>query len=133
MNNADVNSLTHTNSSDPVMIRFATAGDRLAIERLAELDSAAAPRGTTLIGELSQRPVVAVSLRDGTAVADPFVATADLLELVRMRAGQLVSNPRSRPVQLTLSRVRSRVRKERASSRAASGHERAPVAPAANA
>lgn len=95
MNNVVRNSLTRTNSSDPVIIRFATADDRLAIERLAALDSAAVPSGVTLIGELSQRPVVALSLSDGSAVADPFVATRDLLGLVRMRAGQLRLAPRS--------------------------------------
>jgi hypothetical protein len=132
MNNVVGNSLTRTNSSDPVIIRLSTAGDRLAIERLAALDSAAAPAGATLIGELNQRPVVALSLRDGSAVADPFVATRELLELVRMRAGQLNSQPHS-PLQQALSRVRGRVREGRARSRAASGHERAPAAPAANA
>jgi hypothetical protein len=72
--------------SSPVVIRLATEGDRLSIERLAALDSTEVPIGATLIGELGERPVVAVSLSDGKAVADPFVATNHILELLRMRA-----------------------------------------------
>jgi hypothetical protein len=133
MNNREGHLPTHNHSSDAVIIRVATASDRLAIKRLAELDSSDLPSGMTLIGEVRQRPVVAVSLDNGKAVADPFVFTLDLLELVQMRAGQLSSRSRSRPLEQALSRVRGRVRRERATSRAASGHERAPAAPAANA
>jgi hypothetical protein len=74
---------------DRVVIRIATAADRRSLEHLAELDSAAAPVGPTLIGELRGRPVAALSLGDGRAIADPFVATSDILELLRLRAGQL--------------------------------------------
>jgi hypothetical protein len=133
MNNREDHLPTHNNSTDAVIIRVATASDGLAIERLAELDSSVVPSGMTLIGELRQRPVVAVSLDTGQAVADPFVFTLDLLELVQMRAGQLNSRSRSRPLEQALSRVRGRVRKARATSRAGSGHERAPAAPAASA
>lgn len=73
----------------PVVIRLATAGDRLALDYLAQLDSAELPGGALLVGELRGRPVVAVSLSDGSAIADPFLPTSDLLALVRLRAGQL--------------------------------------------
>ncbi len=82
----------------PVVIRLATAGDRLSLDYLAQLDSAELPSGALLIGELRGRPVVAVSLSDGSAIADPFLPTSDLLALVRLRAGQLnqqVGRPRS--------------------------------------
>lgn len=75
----------------PVVIRLATARDRRSLERLAALDSAEVPSGVTLIANLRERPVVAVSLSDGSAVADPFVATSDVLELLRLRARQLAS------------------------------------------
>ena len=75
----------------PVVIRLATAADRRSLERLAALDSADVPSGITLIANLRERPVVAVSLSDGSAVADPFVATTDILELLRLRARQLAS------------------------------------------
>jgi hypothetical protein len=73
----------------PLVIRLATAGDQQALQRLAELDSARAPAGTTLIAELRGRPVAAVSLGDGEQIADPFVPTADITELLRIRARQL--------------------------------------------
>jgi len=75
----------------PVVIRLATAGDRSALERLAQLDSTTAPSGETVIGELHGRPVVAISLTDGSVMADPFVATGDVLELTRLRARQLAA------------------------------------------
>jgi hypothetical protein len=82
----------------PVVIRIATASDQPSLERLAALDSTEVPTGAMLIGELRERPVVAVSLSDGKAVADPFVATTELVELLRLRAGQLNSRERGTPV-----------------------------------
>jgi hypothetical protein len=76
-----------------VVIRKATVGDAGSLARLAQLDSATPPAGETLIGELQGRPVVAVSLSDGTAIADPFVPTDEILELVRLRTRQLSAWP----------------------------------------
>jgi hypothetical protein len=72
-----------------VVIRLAVADDRAALRRLAELDSAAPLHGATLLAEQHGRPVAALSLKDGSAIGDPFVATADLLALLRLRAAQL--------------------------------------------
>jgi hypothetical protein len=72
-----------------IAVRLATANDREALERLAELDSTEPPRGPTLVGELLQRPVAALSLSDGRVIADPFVATGDIVALLRLRARQL--------------------------------------------
>jgi hypothetical protein len=78
-----------------IAVRLATANDREALERLAALDSTEPPRGSTLVGELLQRPVAALSLSDGRVIADPFVATADIVALLRFRARQLgASRPR---------------------------------------
>lgn len=41
------------------------------------------------MGELGGRPVAAVSLTDGRAIADPFVRSAEILALVSLRAEQL--------------------------------------------
>ena len=57
-----------------IAVRPATANDREALERLAALDSTEPPRGSTLIGELLQRPVAALSLSDGRVIVDPFVS-----------------------------------------------------------
>jgi hypothetical protein len=77
------------------VIRIATAGDRLSLQRLAELDSATPPTGATLIAELRGSAVAALSLNDGSTIADPFVPTSELVELLRVRAKQL--RPRLAP------------------------------------
>jgi hypothetical protein len=88
----------------PVIIRRATADDRFSLEHLAALDSAEVPVGAILIGVLRERPVVAVSLTDGKAIANPFVATAEILELVRLRAEQLDLRSRARERPRVISR-----------------------------
>ncbi len=75
--------------SGPIVVRIATPEDRPTLERLAALDSSREPDGLTLIGELSRRPVAALSLTDRTTIADPFIATGDVLALLRLRARQL--------------------------------------------
>jgi hypothetical protein len=70
-------------------VRLATSADRVALARLADLEEAAAPAGPVLLGVVMQRPVAALSLRDGRVIADPFTPTADLIELLRLRARQL--------------------------------------------
>ncbi len=77
-----------------VVVRLATAEDRSALERLAALDCAGEPTGPTLIGELCQRPVAAVSRTDGSTIADPFIASGDVLALLRLRARQLSARRR---------------------------------------
>jgi len=69
-----------------IVVRVLTAEDRPALDRLAALDASERPTGQTLIGEAMARPVAALSLVDGTLVADPFVATGDVLALLRLRA-----------------------------------------------
>jgi hypothetical protein len=72
-----------------LVIRLATAGDQRALERLAELDSRRVPAGMVLMAELAGRPVAAVSMRDGEQIADPFIPTSDITELLALRARQL--------------------------------------------
>lgn len=73
----------------PVVIRLATEADGRSLERLAQLDSAPPPEGRTIIGELRGRAVAAVSLSDGRTIADPFVLSQEIVELVQIRARQL--------------------------------------------
>jgi hypothetical protein len=75
----------------PVVIRLATERDRRALERLAQLDSARPPADEVLLGEVLGRPVAALSLRDGDVIADPFLPTSHIVELLRLRASQLAS------------------------------------------
>jgi hypothetical protein len=70
-------------------LRLATAADRSALARLADLEQAERPSEPVLVGVVLGRPVAALSLNDGRVVADPFVHTAELVELLRMRACQL--------------------------------------------
>jgi hypothetical protein len=72
----------------PLTIRVSDRAEP-ALQRLAALDGAPLPTGPRLVAELSGRPVAAVGLRNGDAVADPFERSAPFVELLRVRAGQL--------------------------------------------
>jgi len=73
--------------NDTIMIRRSTPADRPAIARLAELDGREAPAGSTLLGFVAGELRAAVPLARGHALADPFHPTAELVELLRRRAG----------------------------------------------
>jgi len=70
-------------------LRLATSADRAALTRLAELEQATRPPEPVLLGVVMQRPIAALSLSDGSVLADPFAPTAELVELLRLRARQL--------------------------------------------
>jgi hypothetical protein len=74
---------------EPLLIRVATADDQRALALLAELDSALAPRGPVLLAERGGEPVAALALGADTAIADPFLPTGDVIELLRLRARQM--------------------------------------------
>jgi hypothetical protein len=93
----------------PVTVRLAVADDARALTRLAELDSASRPADPLLIGERAGQPIAALSLADGTIVADPFVASADVVALLRLRARQLRGEPRRRRRRRRLMMIPSRV------------------------
>jgi hypothetical protein len=76
-------------SHEGVTVRHATAADAPALTRLAALDSASPPRGPALIAEVDSRPLAALPLGSGRAVADPFEPTAELVALLELRAAQL--------------------------------------------
>ena len=70
-------------------LRLATSADRPALAHLAELEQVSRPAEPVLLGVVMQRPIAALSLRDGSVIADPFAPTAELVELLRLRARQL--------------------------------------------
>jgi hypothetical protein len=79
----------------PITIRLATKNDDLSLARLAALDSTEeVPAGHVLLGEVGGNLRAALSLSDGSAIADPFHPTADLLKLLRAHARR-VRSPRS--------------------------------------
>jgi hypothetical protein len=69
-----------------IAIRTATAADGQALVRLAALDSAPVPAGPVLLAEVDGQPRAALDVPSGRAVADPFARTAELVELLRVRA-----------------------------------------------
>ena len=73
----------------PLTVRRAGPEDALQLLRLAALDSAELPTGELLVAERAGVVLAALSLSGDTAVADPFEHTAELVDLLRMRASQL--------------------------------------------
>ena len=72
-----------------MVLRTVRDADETAIRRLALLDSARPLRGQALVAEVAGRPVAALELSDGRVVADPFEHTAEVVELLRARAGEM--------------------------------------------
>lgn len=70
-------------------VRFAHEEDREALIQLAQLDSQREPTGALLVGESPAGIVAALPLGDGAPIANPFVRTAELVELLRVRRAQL--------------------------------------------
>ena len=79
--------------NDPLTIKLSTDSDRDRVERLAQLDGGRAPQGDVLLAEVNGRLLAAVGM-DGTAVADPFERTADVVRLLRGQVSP--GEPRSR-------------------------------------
>jgi hypothetical protein len=67
------------------VIRSATPADRDLLERIARLDTQASIVGPALIGEIGGTAAAAVDVDDGRVIADPFMHTADLVALLRIR------------------------------------------------
>jgi hypothetical protein len=67
---------------NPITIRQSTDSDARELRRLAELDSARPLSGSALIAEHGGHAVAAVSLDDRRSIADPFLPTADVVEML---------------------------------------------------
>src|SRR5437764_3795884 len=72
-----------------VTLRYAGAADADRLRELAELDSAVAPSGPALVAEVDGRLRAALPLDGSVPIADPFHGGSELVELLRVRAGQL--------------------------------------------
>jgi hypothetical protein len=75
--------------AEAVTIRRATEADGAALERLAALDSASALTGEVLLAEVGDGAVGAIEVSSGVAIADPFRPTAEVVEVLRVRAGRV--------------------------------------------
>ena len=73
----------------PLVIRLAVAADDSPLRRLAHMDSARPLSGQALIAEQDGSVIAALSLDDGAEIADPFIASADAVAMLRVRADQL--------------------------------------------
>ena len=65
--------------------------DTIAVGAVAALDSARAPGGEVLAGELNGEIVAVITIRDGHVVANPFRATAAVVDLLRRRRATLLA------------------------------------------
>jgi hypothetical protein len=74
-----------------VTIRHAFPDDRLALLRLAAIDSSEPPAQPVLVAEVEGELRAALSLRDAHVIADPFHRTQALVDLLRARAAQLIA------------------------------------------
>ena len=74
------------NTLHEMVLRADRPTDEQALRRLAALDSVRPIKGRAILAEVDGRPVAAIGLDDGKVVADPFEHTADVVELLRVRA-----------------------------------------------
>ena len=86
---------TMTPLNNPITIRLAAPEDHLGLARLAALDSQdSPPADRVLLAEVGGELRAAISLHDGSAIADPFYPTLHILELLRTHARQHVREGR---------------------------------------
>jgi hypothetical protein len=90
---------TMNSQTTQITIRPGYADDYDALARLAALDSTpVVPPRPLLLAEVGGELRAALSLRDGSRIADPFFPTAELLLLLRTHAeGQTHRSPVRRP------------------------------------
>jgi hypothetical protein len=89
---------------DTVTVRYAFPDDAAALRRLAILDSQRVRNDIVLVAELDGELRAALA-QDGTAIADPFHHTADLVLLLRERARQIEAAGRHDERPSTLRRL----------------------------
>jgi hypothetical protein len=84
-------------ATEPLTVRLGHAADWPALGLVAELDSSSLPAAPLLVGERDGRLIAALSLSDGTVVANPFVPSADVVALLELRARQISRQGHRRP------------------------------------
>jgi hypothetical protein len=102
-----------TNSST-IALRTATDRDAAILDKLAALDSAPPLRGPAVVALVDGRPVAAASLSDASVVADPFLPTADVVELLQARVAATASAGTTRPPRIRRPRLGARIPRLRA-------------------
>ena len=84
-------------SIEPVVVRLGGRDDDRALEALAALEGRSVPAGQHLVAEIRGEVVAAVPLGSGPAVADPWLPTRQIVQLLELRARQLVGRRARRP------------------------------------
>jgi hypothetical protein len=99
-----------TTQEEAVSVRIATDVDAAVLRHLALLDSARPLRSPVVVAEVDDTPIAARSLADGRAVADPFVHTAGILDLLTTYAARVaaVAEPHRSRWSLPLPRLHVR-------------------------
>jgi hypothetical protein len=80
-----------------VTLRLYSAEDHDPLARLAALDSSKPPNQPVVVAEIGGELRAALSLNDGSLVADPFHLTEGAADLLRAYARQLDVQPETRP------------------------------------
>jgi hypothetical protein len=93
-----------------VTLRFGSFDDAPDLLRLAQLDSAEPLSEPILVGEVAGQVRAALSLADARVIADPFMLSAGVVELLRARAEQLSATDRRRFRRLRSRRARGLLR-----------------------
>jgi hypothetical protein len=102
-----------TNSST-IALRAATDRDAIILDKLAALDSAPPLHAPAVVALVDGRPVAAASLSDASIVADPFVPTADVVELLQARVAASATSAETRSRRFRRPRLGARVPRLRA-------------------
>jgi hypothetical protein len=90
--------------STTISLRHAAATDEPALHDLAGLESTRLGSGPFLVAEADGSVVAALSLSDGTAIADPFRRTTELVELLRAHGSARAAEARRRRTRPRLAR-----------------------------
>jgi hypothetical protein len=93
-----------------IAIRHAADADARTLADLALLDDRAPLTGPALIAEVDGVARAALDLHDGSVAADPFVRSAEVVEMLRLRARRLQGD---QPAMSRRERALSRLRRPR--------------------
>ena len=96
---------------DSVTVRFAGVEDQAALHRLAERDAGRLPSGTLLVADVEGSLIAARSLANGDTIADPFVHSDHLVELLALRSAHLRRTDDGEPPRRRRRGVRGLVRR----------------------
>ena len=77
--------VTHIDSTE-ILIHAARAEDMREVARVAGRDSGELPAGPLLVARVGGDLRAAISLSDGSVVADPFYRTTELIAMLKIRA-----------------------------------------------